>query len=136
VGASFYRQQKRVEKTQNQVTQVLKQSILCSRNPSKKPFCPLVNQARPKPNQSTFTPPLSIVPNADTNQKSLSILYNSPFCKPLVLPCSGFNGSTFQMLSAYSLMQRSLLKKPILATLVMHLVIHSSWFLYASSTRD
>lgn len=40
----------------------------------------------------------------------------------------------FQMLSAYSWMHRSLLKKPILATLVMLLLIHSSWFLYASST--
>lgn len=39
----------------------------------------------------------------------------------------GANGSTFQMLSAYSSIHLSLLKKPILATLVMHLVIHSSW---------
>lgn len=63
-------------------------------------------------------------------------------------------GSIFQMVSAYSLMQRSAtnrqsctthpqlphhlpeVKKPIRATLVMHLVIHSSWFLNVSSIRS
>lgn len=44
------------------------------------------------------------------------------------------SGSTFQMPSAYSLMHRSLLKKPMRATAVMHLATHSSWLRYASST--
>ena len=48
---------------------------------------------------------------------------------------SGSRGSTFQILSAYSLIHRSLLKNPIRATLVIVLVVHSSWFLYASSTK-
>ena len=39
----------------------------------------------------------------------------------------------FQMLSAYSSMQRSLLKKPILATVKMALVVHASVSLYDSS---
>lgn len=44
------------------------------------------------------------------------------------------SGSTFQMPSAYSLMHRSLLKKPMRATDVMHLDTHSSWLRYDSST--
>ena len=43
-------------------------------------------------------------------------------------------GSIFQIVSAYSSIHRSLLKNPIRLTLVIHLVTHSSWFLYASST--
>ena len=46
----------------------------------------------------------------------------------------GTTGSTFQMLSAYSLMHRSLEKKPMRLTLMMHFDNHSSWSLYASST--
>lgn len=34
--------------------------------------------------------------------------------------CSGTSGSIFQIISAYSWMHRSLLKKPIRLTLVMH----------------
>ncbi len=48
----------------------------------------------------------------------------------------GTSGSTFQIISAYSWIHLSLLKKPILDTLVIHLLIHSSWFLYASSTSS
>ena len=38
----------------------------------------------------------------------------------------GSTGSTFQIISAYSWIQRSLLKNPILATLIIHLLTHSS----------
>jgi hypothetical protein len=41
----------------------------------------------------------------------------------------GVSGSTFQMASAYSSMHLSLEKKPIRATVVMHLLVHSSVFL-------
>ena len=41
--------------------------------------------------------------------------------------CSfGGNGSTFQIISAYSSIHLSELKKPMRATVVMHFVIHSS----------
>lgn len=43
-------------------------------------------------------------------------------------------GSTFQMLSAYSLITRSVEKKPMRATLVIDLTSHSSRSLNASST--
>ena len=43
------------------------------------------------------------------------------------------NGSMFQMLSAYSSMHLSLLKKPILATVKIAVVVHASVSLYDSS---
>lgn len=49
---------------------------------------------------------------------------------------SSDRGSTFQILSAYSLMTRSVEKKPMRATLVIDFAIHSSWSRNASSTSS
>lgn len=50
------------------------------------------------------------------------------------LGVSIFNGSMFQISSAYSLMQRSLLKKPMRATLRIVFFTQLSWSRYALST--
>ena len=64
-------------------------------------------------------------------------IYTSPQFPPQLyaqfVSFGGFSGSVFQISVAYSSMQRSLLKKPMRATLVIVLVSHYSWFLYASS---
>lgn len=67
------------------------------------------------------------------------LLTISQICQPSYSCPSCFiggRGSTFHMLSAYSLMQRSLVKNPMRDTLVIHFVNHSSWFAYAASTRS
>lgn len=68
------------------------------------------------------------IPNASLecaciNPSSPSSLYSSP--------ANASIGSTFQILSAYSLIHLSLEKNPILATAVIHLPTHSSFSLYA-----